>query len=106
MPELSTTVIVPWNLISEGLPEYGIEVLGYHKLWIDEDYNIDGIRICYKTDMLDEEDNPVWVSAAWCGYHDEWHTISTDDIREEGDKTGIDKNVAPTHWMPKPTSPN
>lgn len=75
-------------------PEFGIEVLGFHKDWIDEDYNKDGVRVCFLNDSGE------WQSAMWCGYHDEYHTTSSEEADEEHPQ-----RLAPTDWMPKPTNP-
>lgn len=91
------------KIIANGdLPVAGVEVLGYSKEWIDEDYNQDGIRICYMVDLTDEDGLYIWSSAIWCGYHDEWHTVSSDDEMEER-KLNHSK---PTHWIEKPETPN
>ena len=47
-------------------PEYGIEVLGFSKEWIDEDFNPDGTRVCFMTDGSDTK----WHSAKYCNHQD------------------------------------
>jgi hypothetical protein len=75
-----------WILVSEQKPEIGIEVLGFSKEWIDEDFNPTGQRVCF----LNESKDGYWLSAEWLDYQD---TYVTDD------------KTAPTHWMPRPQSP-
>lgn len=88
----------PWKLVLVEKPEHCIEVLGYHPDWVDEDFNPDGICLCF---LMDEGE---WTVAKWCGLHDEWHTRLT------GVKNW-DKNLyetplyAPIAWMPKPQKP-
>ncbi len=87
-----------WKLVSEEKPETGIEILGYSPDWIDEDFNPDGICLCF---LMDEG---YWIVAKWCGQHDEWHTRPTGEDNWEG--AIYDKPIyAPTHWMPKPNKP-
>jgi hypothetical protein len=76
-------------------PEHGIELFGYSKEWIDEDYTPDGIRLCFLNDEGE------WIMAAWCGYHDEYHTFSTN---EPFDEDMINRNP-PTHWRYKMKPP-
>lgn len=71
------------------------EVLGWNKYWVNEDYNPDGICLCF----LDDEG--VWTIAVWCGTHDEWHTWEHNIPYK--DRNGI--KPAPTHWRPKPLPP-
>lgn len=84
-----------WYLTNDFIPEHGIEVLGYSKEWIDEDYTPDGIRLCFLNDTK------VWTIAAWCGYHDDYHTVNSD---EPFDEVMINRNP-PTHWRYKPEPP-
>lgn len=97
--------MVDWIIIvsTDTLPPVNTEVLGYSKEWIDEDYNLDGIRLCYMADLIGEENSgQLWFSAGWCGYHDEWHTLSSDDIDLEEMQI---PRTPPTHWMHKPIPP-
>ena len=73
----------------------GLEVLGFNPEWIDEDYNKDGICMCWK----DDEEN--WTIAKWCGLHDTYHNRISGTIQQE---FGLIVN-APTHWIHKPKNP-
>lgn len=75
------------------------EVFGYNEKWIDEDYNTDGICVCY---LQDGEPN-YWVIAKWCGYHDEWHTRESHEAQENlGDaREDMPYIDPPTHWIEK-----
>jgi len=69
------------ELKSSGLKiEIGKEFLGYSPEWVDEDYNIDGIRVCF----LNEDDNGPWISTYWNNYQDFYAT---------------DDSTSPTHIM-------
>src|SRR6476620_8833751 len=96
----------------DSLPEINTEVLGYHIDWVDEDYNLSGICVCF----LDGEHD--WTVAVWCNSCDDWHSHSTADEATEEELEAAKKQVpkgykleaptsieAPTHWMPKPTPP-
>lgn len=73
-----------WESVADGdLPEMGVPVLGYHPSWIDEDFNKDGIRECFRS-------GDGWISSIWVDYQDFFATSLTD---------------APSHWMPRPTPP-
>lgn len=80
------------------MPEEGEEVLGYNKEWIDEDFNPDGICVCYATN------EGYWDVAKWCGLHYEWHTRPTGAGQWEEDKYEM-ALAAPTHWRYKPEPP-
>ncbi len=88
---LELTSEFEWILVSERIPEYE-EVLGYNEKWIDEDFNPDGIRICFP----DGDGN--WTSAKWNNEQDHYHTHAEWKC-EQG------KDFNPTHWRPKPKSP-
>jgi hypothetical protein len=66
------------------------EVLGYSPKWVDEDYNPEGVRICFIND------EGVWSSARWDNEQDRYET-------EPWDSMEIFDN-RPTHVMPKPTT--
>jgi len=72
------------------------EVLGFNKSWINEDFNPDGICMCFLGD-------DGWTIAKWCGSCDEWHTrVSNPDCVLIESEPAID---APTHFMFKPQKP-
>lgn len=74
----------PWNDLRE-LPDIGVEVLGFHPSWIDEDYNPDGIRVCFRDDL-------DWYCARWNNSHDYYVTDESD-------------LAMPEKWMYKPARP-
>lgn len=76
------------------LPDHGIEVLGFSPAWIDEDFNPDGVRVCW----VDENGN--WTSSKWDNDQDSYHTHSFFWCGEHG---GTD--FAPLYWMCKPAMP-
>lgn len=94
-----------WFKVIETPPEQGVEIIGFSKEWIDEDFNPEGTRICYMQDLLigglDENPEHIWSSAAWCNTCDEWHTVNSDDEIVEGQLP----RTPPTHWRPKPLPP-
>ena len=82
-----------WIPIEEKLPqEDGQDILMKNENWIDEDYNLLGVRIGVYGDG-------IWTSAYWCRVHDEYHTR----ISDEDDNTFEDSKAEsqiPTHWRP------
>jgi hypothetical protein len=79
-----------WKSIKNNPPIIGIEVIGYNKKWIDEDFNPNGTRQCVLDDM-------GWMIARWNASNDCWTTdyTSDDDCKSE----------PPTHWISIPNSP-
>lgn len=75
--------------------EYG-EVLGFNAAWVDEDYNPDGVCLCFC------DDGGNWTIAKWCGQHDEWHAKNS-NVELNGEK--YSKISAPTHIISKPIPP-
>lgn len=71
------------------MPEQGQEVIGYNPEWADEDFNPDGVCLCFYNEFHDE---PYWSRSEWDNELDTWDCI-------EGEK------AAPTHWMHKPKKP-
>ena len=68
-----------WYKYSDVKPEYGKEVIAYHHLWVDEDFNPDGIRIGLVQDNLasDSDTNKYdFVSAHWWDKQDCYIPIS------------------------------
>ena len=39
-----------WQKVSERMPEMGVEVIGYNRDWVDEDFNPNGTRVCFYDD--------------------------------------------------------
>lgn len=73
-----------WIDVREDKPPVNTVVLGYNKLWIDEDYEPEGIRECFYTDENE------WCSARWNNSMDEWIA---------------DRDTSPTYWMQRPEPP-
>lgn len=65
--------------------DYDFEVIGFNPEWIDEDFNPEGTRVCFKADSGEKG----WCSAKWNNCH---------DCYDE------DYNTAPTHYMVIPTT--
>jgi hypothetical protein len=82
-----------WIPIEEELPpEDGQDILLKNEKWINEDYNVNGVRIgCYG--------DGKWMSASWCNNHDEYHT-RTSEIDDETFTDSLAVNQIPTHWRP------
>lgn len=75
-------------------PDTGIEVFGYNEAWKDEDFNPEGVSVCFLTD------EGFWYVAYWCNQHDEWHTRPTGE--EQWDKEKYESFLPPpTHWKKK-----
>lgn len=55
-----------------------VEVIGFSERWIDEDFNPNGTRVCFK------HDDGTWTSAKWIDYLD---TYSNDE------------EIFPTHYI-------
>lgn len=64
-----------WTNIKDDLPPENTFVLGKSKEWIDEDFNEDGIRLCF---LFDD----AWNSTSWNNDQDAWDNERT----------------SPTHW--------
>ena len=73
-----------WILVAKDLPPVNTVVNGFNKIWIDEDFNPEGIRECFLHD-----NEKIWFSAGWNNDCEEWITVES----------------APTHWMQRPLSP-
>lgn len=88
--------MILWKeILKEGIPEEGFEVIGYNKSWINEDYNPEGTCLCF----INDDD---WIVLQWCGYCDEWHTKNTGDSDETLKLKNQYRIEAPTHWTYKP----
>jgi len=82
-----------WIPIEEELPpEDGQEILLKNEKWIHEDFNIKGVRAGSYCDG-------IWTSAYWCGYHDEYHTRTSDED-DDSFTDSLALNQVPTHWRP------
>lgn len=86
-----------WIKTNEDLPPFGTEVLGYHPTWIDDDFNPEGVRVCYLQEQLDEPD--LWCIAIWDNDMDNWCNYTQLEKRYD------EQVAAPSHWMQKPTPP-
>ena len=88
---INGTLKKEWFLVSDQLPEDGVEVIGYSEKWIHPDFNPDGTRVCFISN------GEEWHSAKWDNDQDSWHTHAEWCCAESG---GTDFN--PTHWTYKP----
>lgn len=76
------------KITDDNLPDEGVEVIGFTREWIDEDYNPRGTRVCF----LDGDGN--WCSSKWNNTHDVYNTIYSYD----------DDDIVPTHYMKIPNT--
>ena len=96
-----------WHKYSDEKPEYGKWVIAYHHLWINEDFNPEGIRIGFITDNL-AQDAPKnrfdFCSAHWWDYQDCYVTISKIEIegREQEFSQEILDSIEPEFWTYAP----
>jgi len=79
-----------WILTIECSPPNGVEVIGYNRDWIDDDFNPNGTRICFVNDQ------GIWTVARWCNSQDSWYTETSDENLVDG---------KPTHWRKMPRHP-
>lgn len=86
-----------WSIVDNiNLPEAGIEVLGFNEKWVDEDFNPDGVCLCFLGD------DRMWTVAVWCDSCDEWHTMYSKRWTDNEEQVVIEP---PTHWKNKPKKP-
>ena len=84
-----------WIKTENEYPEQGVEVLGFHETWINEDCNTDGICVCFFN-------GTDWYISIWCNHCDKWHMKCTD---ESNNKENYSKILAPSYWTVKPAKP-
>lgn len=84
-----------WIETKNDLPPVCTEVLGWHPAWVDEDYNPEGVCVCFLTD----DDADTWMVSVWDNEQDTWQDHTT-GMRKYNEQTPM-----PTHWMQKPTPP-
>lgn len=82
-----------WIPLSDNPVGTGIEIIGFNIDWIDEDYNLRGIRICWLDELMG------WVSARYCNNCDEYHTDTSGEISVD-----TKSMLAPTHYMHIPNT--
>jgi len=109
--EITTKEMTPnsqpvWINYKEQKPPYGEEVLAYHHLWIDEDFNPKGTRIGFRSEpVIDKEDD--FTSAYWWDYQDCYMTISRAEVK---DNPSFDQHhlecIEPEYWMEIPKFSN
>ena len=95
-----------WINYNEKKPPVGVEVLAYHHLWIDSDFNPRGIRIGFLADNIasDSDNNPYdFISAHWWDYHGDYIAISK-CITENNTmfSNRIKDSCEPEYWMEIP----
>lgn len=90
-----------WIKIEKGdsstLPDIGVEVEGYNKNWYHPDFNPNCIRTCFLQDI---EEN-VWFSAAWCDTMDSWQTLISGESNDMYHPYNTNNSDAPTYWKHK-----
>jgi hypothetical protein len=60
-----------WHKVTETEPSFeDMEVIGYNEKWIDEDFNLNGTRACFRCDAGENG----FISARWCDYQDSYVT--------------------------------
>ncbi|MCG7502403.1 hypothetical protein MHM83_11015 [Tenacibaculum sp. Mcav3-52] len=69
----------------EELGEHHEEVIGFNKNWICEDFNPNGTRLCFQTDVGDLG----WCSLRWNNDQDDWFARY---------------DSAPTHYIEMPST--
>ena len=55
-----------WIKCSERLPGFGVPVRGFSPEWIDEDFNLDGVRECFRYGDGNEWHTAKWIDEADC----------------------------------------
>lgn len=89
-----------WNLLKDLKPLHGMEVICFNPNWIDEDFNLKGIRIGF----LNGDDE--FTTAYWWDYQDTYETISNSECNGNPSfSRHIQENTEPTHWMDLPEKP-
>jgi len=96
-----------WHKYSEEKPEHGKWVIAYHRLWVDEDFNPEGIRLGFVQDNCaqDASKNPYdFVSAYWWDYQDCFITISKFSVEGREEEFGEDilDSIEPEYWTYAP----
>lgn len=77
-------------------PEEGVEVIGYNKAWIDEDFNPKGARVGF---LCDDR----FISAYWWDYQDCYITIDKDRCFDDPEfYANHINNTEPECWLPIP----
>lgn len=88
--ESSQQAAVPeWRATEKEMPPEFVPVIGFSEAWVDEDFNPDGIRECFRSGDGDD-----WISSWW---YDEQDCYETESGRTGG-------HGAPTHWQPRPST--
>ena len=94
-----------WINFKEQKPPYGVPVLAYHHLWVDEDFNPQGIREGFLEDNLASDEVPYdFVSAHWWDYQDTYMTISKCNLEGHEQEYGeeILNSIIPEYWAEIP----
>lgn len=95
-----------WINYKEKKPPYGVEVLAYHHLWVNEDFNPKGIRVGFLQDNCAKGNPYDFVSAYWWDSQDAYITISKSECEQDENTKGFFKNhldcIEPEYWMEIP----
>ena len=73
-----------WNKVKNGDIPFNVEVIGHSREWIDVDFNLEGVRVCFING------NGTWISSKWLDYQDTYIN---------------DEETVPEIWMHLPTIP-
>lgn len=86
-----------WHKWDEELPPMNTEVLAYNHLWVDEDFNPDGIRIGFAQPTINNTID--FISCVWDNELDSYESYSLDN--DEG-MTEWYGPVLPEYWREIP----
>ena len=100
-------VLKGWHKFSDEKPPKGVPVIAHHHLWVNEDFNPQGIREGFLMDNLAEDANVCdydFCSAHWWDYQDCYVTISKIEIegREQEFSDEIKNSIIPEYWIEIP----
>lgn len=90
-----------WIKWKDEKPEQGVEVIAFHRKWIDEDFNPKGTRVGFLNG------NDEFTSAYWWDEQDCYEAINRERCEENESfyRCHLD-NTEPELWRPIPNLPN
>lgn len=86
-----------WVSVKERLPEVGVEVIAFNPEWLDEDYNLHGMRVGF---LNESQEDGYFVSAKYNNYQDCYETDGDPDSSKR-----LPDEIF-TYWRPFPSLPN